>query len=194
MQSNNSVQEEICSSENILQSSEDEMQRPSNDTAMFRTIRALLECRQRRVEGKATDTSSANADRNNFRPHSLDFNRKRKFTRTQFRIPEEHDESKEDISEIIYQKDTEVQPSYRCTYALIDSNKLPSDDLNINESDFGMKKSEKQKINSFEKERAVFIDKESAKSAQNDGELLSKVLLSIFLVSLVTLILFPLPN
>lgn len=169
------------------------MQRPSSDKAMFRTIQALLNCQRRRVEEKAADTSATNGDKN-FRPHSLDFNRKRKFTRTHFRIPEEHEESKEDISEFIYQKDTEVQPSYRCTYALIDSNKLPSDDLNINESDFVMKKKKKQKINSFEKERAVFIDKESAKNAQNESELLSKVLLSIFLISFVTLIIFPLPN
>lgn len=186
------MQEEICSSENILQSSEDEMQRPSNEKAMFQTIKALLECKQSTVQGKAIDTSPTNGDMNSFRPHSLDFNRKRKFRRTQFRIPEEQDESKEDSSDFIYRKD--ASPSYRCTYALIDSNKLPSDDFNSNESEFVMKKSEKQKINSFEKERAVFIDKESAKSAPNESELLSKILLSIFVVSFVTLIIFPLPN
>lgn len=165
------------------------MQRPSNEKAMFQTIKALLECKQSRVEGKSTDTSSANGDNNSFRPGSLDFNRKRKFRRTQFRIPEEQDESKE---EFIYQKDTGMSPSYRCTYALIDSNKLPSDDFNIiNESELAMKKSEKQKLNSFEKERAVF--NESAKSAPNE-ELLSKILLAIFVVSLIILIIFPLPN
>ena len=219
--------------------------RPPNETALFRTLNALLTLHIRKSEDTEKETkipatnTAINDDGDdgfvddNFplrgirrTPHTLDFNRKRKFASVKFQLPEDDqnlsssDNSTltEIIEECEYDSDigkfkckdedlTEREDSEgnSSTSSMVDhfldierlnnlnsppnSNKNDLDSNNIIVDDESRYKVVMKRIEFYEKEKC-----QNVHIPTREEQILSTILLAIFIASVTLLILFPLPN